>query len=172
MSEKFSPKSPAWAKAYGGSENDMIQMVKKISNDEYILIGETRSFGAGIYDFWIVKINSNGDILWSKTYGGTDGDYPSSIVNTSDGGYVITGYTESFGAGNYDSLIIKLNSDGNLSWAKTYGGSDDDQINSIIQTSDGGFIAAGITNSSFHKNLKILNTKLMMEIPGQTGMGP
>ena len=147
MSEKFSPKSPAWAKAYGGSENDMIQMVKKISNDEYILIGETRSFGAGIYDFWIVKINSNGDILWSKTYGGTDGDYPSSIVNTSDGGYVITGYTESFGAGNYDSLIIKLNSDGNLSWAKTYGGSDDDQINSIIQTSDGGFIAAGYTES-------------------------
>ncbi len=103
------------------------------------------------YDFWVLKLNSNGTVAWQKTYGGTNSDYAydqaNSIPQTADGGYIVAGDTLSFGAGAADFWVLKLNSNGTVAWQKTYGGTKVDYANSIQQTADGGYIVAGYTNS-------------------------
>jgi hypothetical protein len=87
------------------------------------------------------------DIQWTRTYGGFGNDAPSSIEQTTDGGFIISGLTYSYGAGQDDAYIIKTDPEGYVEWMKTYGGSDKDWIQSIKQTEDGGYIAAGVTYS-------------------------
>ena len=89
----------------------------------------------------------SGQIRWIKTYGGSDLDYGYSVQQTLDGGYIIAGVTGSFGAGEADVYLIKTDAYGNVEWTKTYGGSDDDWGRSVQQTSDGGYIIAGGTES-------------------------
>jgi triacylglycerol esterase/lipase EstA (alpha/beta hydrolase family) len=137
-----------WAKTYGGTQYEAGSYVYQISDGGCIVSGRTKSFGAGGEDVFILKLNSSGNIQWAKTFGGTSDDGGDSILKTSDGGFIVIGWTYSFGAGGEDSLIIKLDSNGNLSWAKTYGGSSDEECwESISQTSDGGFVVAGYTDS-------------------------
>ena len=85
---------------------------------------------------------------WIKTYGGTGSEYMYAIQPTSDGGYIVAGETSSFGAGNSDAWLLKLNADGVIEWQKAYGGTGSEYMYSIQQTSDGGYIVAGETNSS------------------------
>ncbi len=85
-------------------------------------------------------------VTFARTYGGTDIDIASSVQQTSDGGYIVAGFTDSFGAGG-DIFLIKTDANGNVQWAKTYGGTDDDMVFSVQQTSDGGYIVAGGTSS-------------------------
>jgi Fe-S cluster assembly scaffold protein SufB len=94
-----------------------------------------------------ITINTAAGNTWAKVFGGTNDDIATSIQQTSDGGYIVGGYTISFGAGSSDFLVIKLGSDGSLSWAKTFGGTNDDWATSIQQTSDGGYIVGGTTYS-------------------------
>ncbi|HOQ40376.1 MAG TPA: hypothetical protein PK561_08220, partial [Fervidobacterium sp.] len=91
--------------------------------------------------------NSDGSLAWEKTFGGSGEDQAASIQQTTDGGYIVAGYTYSFGVGNSDIYVLKLNSDGSLAWEKTFGGSGEDYTYSIQQTTDGGYIVAGWTNS-------------------------
>jgi uncharacterized delta-60 repeat protein len=137
----------AWQKTYGGTDNDYAHSIQQTSDGGYIVAGDTYSFVAGSYDFWVLKLNSDGTVVWQKTYGGTDNDYAHSIQQTSDGGYIVAGYTWSFGAGSYDFWVLKLNSDGTVAWQKTYGGTEGDLARSIQQTTDGGYIVAGGTDS-------------------------
>jgi len=139
--------SNVWLKTFGGINDDFINSIQQTSDGGYIIGGSTNSFGAGNLDAFIVKLDSSGNISWSKTIGGTNVDYINSIQQTSDGGYIIGGYTYSFGAGNEDVLIVKLDSSGNISWSKTIGGTSIDEINFVKQTSDGGYIIVGVTNS-------------------------
>ena len=136
-----------WSKTYGGTGTDWGRSVQQTSDGGYIIAGWTTSFGAGMEDVYLIKTNSQGNTLWTKTYGGTNGDWGSSVQQTSDGGYIIAGYTESFGAGNRDVYLIKTNSQGDTLWTKTYGGTGLDGGSSIQQTSDGGYIIAGSTHS-------------------------
>jgi uncharacterized delta-60 repeat protein len=137
-----------WTKTFGGSLQDSIYApVQQTSDEGYILAGVTYSFGAGASDLWVVKLNSMGEIDWQKVYGGTSYDRAYSIRQTNDGGYIVAGETSSFGAGNYDCWILKLSATGTIEWQKTYGGSQEDYAMSIEQTSDGGFIALGVTSS-------------------------
>jgi hypothetical protein len=109
--------------------------------------GGTVSFGAGSVDFLLIKTDANGNIIWAKTYGGTYGDYAYSVQQTSDGGYIVAGYTDSFGAGSGDIFLIKTDANGNIIWAKTYGGGKYEEAYSVQQASDGGYIVAGATYS-------------------------
>ncbi len=91
-------------------------------------------------------MDGSGSVSWAKTIGGTGSDIGYSIAQTSDGGYVIGGRTDSYGAGGYDFYVVKLDGSGNLSWTKTIGGTGSDVGNSIVQTSDGGYVIGGIQN--------------------------
>jgi hypothetical protein len=136
-----------FAKTYRGPDNDHASSVQQTSDGGYIVAGRTNSFGAGNYDAFLVKTDANGNLEWAKTYGGTSADFAYSVQQTSDGGYILTGYTESFGAGGRDIFLIKTDANGNLEWAKTYGGTAWDEARSVQQTSDGGYIVAGYTRS-------------------------
>jgi PKD repeat protein len=91
---------------------------------------------------------SSAPTTWAKTFGGTSADEAFSVQQTSDAGYIVAGYTSSFGAGNKDAWILKLDSSGIKTWEKVLGGSTDDIAYSIHQTSDGGYVIAGVTGGS------------------------
>ena len=136
-----------WQKTFGGTGYDYVESITQTQDGGYIVAGETTSFGAGNYDFWIIKLNENGVITWQKTYGGTGYDYASSIRQTQDGGYIVAGSTQSFGADNDDLWLIKLDNTGAIAWEKTYGGRGNDGIYFVNQVQDGTIIAAGGTDS-------------------------
>ena len=136
-----------WNKTFGGTGTDGLVSVQQTSNGDYILAGCTDSYGAGGFDFWLVKTDFNGNKQWNKTYGGTNRDEADSVQQTSDGGYILTGKTSSYGAGLSDFWLVKTDSDGNKEWDKTYGGTNSDEADSVQQTSDGGYILAGLTTS-------------------------
>jgi uncharacterized delta-60 repeat protein len=136
-----------WAKTYGGTDDDKAYSVQQTSDGGYIVAGTTWSFGAGSLDIFLIKTDANGNIIWAKTYGGTNYDDAYSVQQTSDGGYIVAGYTGSFGAGSGDIFLIKTDASGNVQWAKTYGGTDWEEAHSVQQTSDGGYIVAGRTYS-------------------------
>jgi len=136
-----------WTKIYGGVNWDRGQSVQQTNDNGYIIAGYTASFGAGSYDVYLIKTNSNGDTLWTKTFGGIQDDAGKSVQSTSDAGYIIGGYTYSFGAGNYDVYLIKTNSNGDTLWTKTFGGIESDNGYFVRQTSDGGYITTGVNSS-------------------------
>jgi len=136
-----------WNRTYGGTGTDIAICLVETSDGGYALVGYTESFGAGSNDFWFVKTDEAGNMQWNRTYGGTKGDYAFSLVETSDGGYTIAGYTRSYGAGRDDFWLIKVDSSGNAEWNQTYGGWDDDGTIFLVQTSDGGYALAGMTES-------------------------
>jgi len=138
-----------WTRTYGGSDYDYGRSVAQTSDGGYIVAGYTGSFGAGSRDVYLVKTDAVGDTIWTRTYGGSDNDYGNSVAQTSDGGYIVAGGTESFGAGSYDIYLVKTDGLGDTIWTRTYGGSDDDYGLSVAQTSDGGYIVAGVYDYNF-----------------------
>jgi uncharacterized delta-60 repeat protein len=138
-----------WDKTYGGSSHDEAYSIQQTTDGGYVVAGETSSKGAGEADFWVIKLDPNGDIIWDKTYGGSSHDQAGSIQQTTDGGYVVAGETFSKGAGEADFWVIKLDPNGDIIWDKTYGGSSRDRASSIQQTTDGGYVVAGAGNSDF-----------------------
>jgi len=139
--------SVEWQKTYGGSENESAHAFQQTIDGGYIVAGQTDSFGAGLLDFWILKLSSEGDIEWNKAYGGSSVDVAYSIQKTLDGGYIVAGVTESFGAGYNDFWILKLNALGDFEWQKTYGEHQKEEASFILQINDGGYIVAGSTDT-------------------------
>lgn len=150
-----------WQKSMGGSKGEGAMDIKQTSDDGYIIAALSNSNDGdlttnhGNNDFWIIKTDSNGNIQWQKSLGGSKSDIPHSIQQTSDGGYIVAGSTEDAvdgditeSYGKRDSWIVKLNSNGNIQWQKTMGGIGDDHVQSIRQTSDGGYITAGGSTQS------------------------
>jgi hypothetical protein len=132
-----------WTRTFGGANYDEGYWVQQTTDGGYIVTGYTASFGAGSYDVYLIRTNSGGDTLWTKTYGGTGVDEGESVQQTTDGGYIIAGTTYSFGAGSYDIYLIKTDSSGDTLWTKTYGGTLEDDAWSAQQTADSGYIVTG-----------------------------
>ncbi|PKL31802.1 hypothetical protein CVV43_01595 [Candidatus Saccharibacteria bacterium HGW-Saccharibacteria-1] len=137
----------SWSRAFGGANFDYGNAITQISDGGYIITGRTNSFGSGDYDMFIAKYSNEGNLSWSKTWGGTGYDDGTSIIQSSDGGYTVAGTTTSFGAGSNDMFISKYSADGNLLWNKTWGGASYENGKAITQTSDGGYVVTGSTYS-------------------------
>ena len=135
-----------WQKAYGGAGEDQASAIEQTPNGGYIMAGFTNSFGADGFDYWVLRLDASGGVVWQKTYGGTGDDKASSIQWTSDGGYVVAGSTTSFGAGGSDAWVLRVDTNGISVWQNTYGRAGDDTASSVRQTSDGGYIVAGSTS--------------------------
>ncbi|HPT54901.1 MAG TPA: delta-60 repeat domain-containing protein, partial [Fervidobacterium sp.] len=103
-----------WQKTFGGNGEDQATSIQQTTDGGYIVAGGTTSFGAGNYDVYVLKLNSDGSLAWQKTSGGNGGDWALSIQQTTDEGYIVAGYTNSFGSGDYDVYILKLDSNGEL----------------------------------------------------------
>jgi len=151
-----------WKKTFGGSDGDYGNSITTTTDGGYVLTGETRSndgdftgMNKGLRDIFVMKLNSNGNTVWKKTFGGSRDDWGNSITTTTDGGYVLTGWTTSsndgdfigMNKGQFDIFVIKLNSNGETVWKKTFGGSRDDYGKSITTTNDGGYVLTGHTTS-------------------------
>lgn len=134
-----------WTRTYGGPDDDWGFSVQLTNDGGYVIAGMTQSFGEGGCDVYLLRTDSLGDTVWTRTYGGADDDWGFSVRTTLDGGYVVSGWTESFGAGRHDALLVKIDSRGNEQWRKTYGGSREEWGFSVEQTMEGGYIVAGYT---------------------------
>jgi hypothetical protein len=140
-----------WRKNYGGTDHDWGYSVDQTSDGGYIITGGSYSFTHGQCDFLVYKLDSNGNKQWRKNYGGVNCDRATYIEQTSDGGYIVGGRTRTFTHKDCkDFLVYKLDSNGNKQWRKNYGGSWGDAGFTIHQTTDGGYIFAGMTRSFVH----------------------
>jgi hypothetical protein len=116
-----------WMQIYGGNESEWASSVQQT-------------------DFWLVKTDENGNEEWNQTYGGSNSDNANSVQQTTDGGYIVAGHISSW-VSDDDFWLIKTDENGNVEWDQTYGGYDSDNANSVQQTTDGGYIVAGFTES-------------------------
>ncbi len=146
-----------WEKTYGGTNGEYWLKILSTLSNNYFLLGSSNSSDGDItydpyhesVDFWIIKIDSNGVLLWDKIVGGTGGDWLTTGITTTDGGVVAIGYTNSEDGdisvhyGMYDMWMVKLNSSGNIEWDFTLGNNYMDYPDAIIQTTDGGFLVGG-----------------------------
>ena len=133
----------SWSRTYGGEENDVMSCAVQTTDGGYAIVGGALSYGAGGIDFYLVKTDSAGNMIWNKTYGGAGSEIPYSVVQTNDGGYALTGYTTSFGHSIADGYLVKTDAAGNMMWNKTYGGENTDVLRSIVQATDGGYLMVG-----------------------------
>ena len=136
-----------WAKTYGGPNTEWADDAFQMPDGGFIISGTTNSYGTGGFDAYLIRIDINGDTLWTKTYGGPEDDWTASANITSDNGLLITGATSSFGNGQEDIFLLRTDHNGDTLWIRTYGGSGTDWALSAYQISGGGFIVIGRTNS-------------------------
>lgn len=150
-----------WQKSLGGENDDIPDAVKQTSDGGYIVVGKTRSKSGdvtgtkgGSVDVWIVKLTSSGQVSWKRCYGGTNDEGGTAVIQTSDGGYVFSAYVYSkdgdvVGAHKYttDMWVVKLDGAGNIGWQKCLGGIGADSGEDIKETSDGGFIVVGASQT-------------------------
>jgi hypothetical protein len=136
-----------WTHRYGRVARDEAYCVQQTDDGGYVLTGIGQATITDRFDFYVVKTDSQGDTLWTRTYGGSDNDYAESVLQTLNGGYVIAGFTRSFGAGGLDIYLVKTDSQGDTLWTHTYGGTYEEAGYSIEQTADGNYIVVGETFS-------------------------
>jgi len=139
-----------WNQTFGGSGIDRAYSVIQLADNGFVLVGATTSYGAGDSDAWILKTDAEGILQWNHTYGGTFHDSAYSGIPTTDGGFLIAGNTKAIGdrpREDLDLWMVKINASGGQQWDQTYGGEQDDEAWSVIQTIDGGFALAGRTRS-------------------------
>lgn len=160
----YSQPTIQWQKCLGGSGNDQASSIQQTTDGGYIVAGSSNSIDGDITgnigstnnsNCWIVKITNIGEIEWQKALGGSGADTANSIQQTADGGYILAGNSDSNDVdvtGNHggfsDYWVVKLGENGGIEWQKTLGGTGNDQAFSIQQTTDGGYVVAGFSESN------------------------
>jgi hypothetical protein len=148
-----------WDKTIGGDNQDYLRFIKQTTDGGYMLIGTSNSDisgektqnSKGDFDYWVVKLNKQQNVVWDKTIGGNSADFFSSAQETNDGGFILAGYSYSGKSsdktensrGDFDYWVVKISSSGKIEWDKTIGGNYDDLLTSVVQTADGGYILGG-----------------------------
>ena len=173
-------------KNYGGTQDERGYAVQQTSDGGYVIVGSSTSYGSGGADLWVLKLDGEGEFMWSKTYGGQGNDIGKDIIQTSDGGYIITGYTKSYSSGGDSDLwLIKTNANGesclysdggtcsesSSKWVKIFGTSGNDYGNSVQETSEGDFIVTGKSGripSIFVVRTNSLGEKIWENLYGNT----
>jgi hypothetical protein len=165
-----------WSKTIGGSQNDYGMSIIATSDGNFVIAGYSASNDAdipgnvGLHDFFISKIDPQGNKIWNKNYGFSSHDHAHKIIQTRDGGYFVTGFAEyegidgaggtgnngagheighrnvKHGSGEY--LGIKLDSEGNFNWYRYFGGTQNDRVNDVVEANDGGFVMVGYSEST------------------------
>lgn len=148
--------SVAWEKSIGISGFDFAFVTSTISDGNFLLTGFTSGKGSGGLDAYVLKINQQGDTLWTSTLGGSGDDRAYRAIETKDKHYVVIGQTTSWGKGSIDGLLYKLDASGKLLWQKTLGSELLDRTFSVTELSNGDFIVAGNTNANYPENSDIL----------------
>ena len=157
-----------WQKTIGGSDNDNLRAMIETTGGGYLLggtsdsniSGEKNENSRGLSDYWILRLDTSGNILWQKTYGGSDNETLYTLLQTTDGGFILGGFSfsnisgekteDAYGFGDFWAL--KLDSSGSIEWQKTIGGSGQDGITSIVETDDGGYVLVGDSASPISGN--------------------
>jgi phosphodiesterase/alkaline phosphatase D-like protein len=142
-----------WVYTYGGAKADEANAIALTADGGFLVAGDTASFGAGGTDGWLFKLDSSGNLLWQRTYGGSGADTLKAVQATADGGSIVAGFTSSFGAGQGDVWVLRLDAAGNVVWQATYGGAGIEGDLAVpgcglLQTADGGF-AVMVSSFSF-----------------------
>src|SRR5690606_6395457 len=149
-----------WNQYYGGTNNDRAFDIVQTPDGGYIMVGNSESEdfditnALGSYDYWVVKIDAEGNLQWQQNYGGSSIEIAYSITKTNDGNYLVLGDTRSTDQqvtnpkGNADAWLIKINESGDLLWQKSYGGSQFDTGRSIIENPEGNLIVFGSSRSN------------------------
>jgi len=162
-STSLSYNSVIWDKEFSGSTYDILAATIETNDNGFLLVGASNSNigndktenSKGDYDYWIIKTDNLGNIVWQKTIGGSGTDEPKTALQTADGGYLIAGSSNSNGSGDktenskggFDYWIVKLDSNGTILWNKTIGGNQDDLFTKMIATNDGGYLLLGSSKS-------------------------
>jgi hypothetical protein len=152
-----------WQNTIGGNNEESLQSVIQTTDGGYLLggyswsgiSGDKTEANQGTWDYWVVKQDGSGNILWQNTIGGNDADQLQSVIQTTDGGYLLGGYSGSDISGDkteanqglYDYWVVKLDVTGNIEWQNTIGGYKEDDLHSVIQTTDGGYLLGGYSES-------------------------
>jgi len=135
-----------WSYNYGGQGAEWGEAVVVTLDSAYAVGGYTNSFGAGGFDFYLVRTNNTGVPLWTKTYGGSDWERAHDMIQLPDSGFVLVGETYSYGNGNMDVYIVRTDKNGDTLWTKTYGGTEDDYANAVLLDGDSLVVVGGTTS--------------------------
>ena len=180
-----------WRHFFGGTNNDRAYGVVNSFDGGYIMSGFSESDDTdisntkGSYDFWLVKLDANGNLVWERSFGGSGIDVSYDIERTDDNAYVVVGHSFSMDKditsnhGESDVWLIKIDEQGELLWERTFGGSAFDSANSVKQTADGGFLIAGnsrssdqdVTNNNGENDIWVVKTDFEGILEWQTAVG-
>jgi hypothetical protein len=136
-----------WSRIYGGIQTDYLYSIHQTKDGGYIMGGETNSFGAGEWDFYIVKVDGEGNLKWDKVYGGLKSDYGRFALPANDGGYLLGGNSFGYGQGDMDFCLLKLDENGVLEWSKSYGELMTEYMLDMIPAGPDGYLISGYSNS-------------------------
>jgi hypothetical protein len=136
-----------WSRTLGGSTWDYATSIQETPDGGYVLVGSTNSFGMGDQDILLVRMDAQGGVLWSSTFGGPANERAEGVLIAPEGDIIVFGTTDSYGAGSGDFYLVKADVNGKEIWSRTYGGTEDEIAGSVERTRDGGFILVGTTRS-------------------------
>lgn len=142
------PPDTLWTICFGGSGDDYAYAIQQTADGNFAFFGRTSSWGAGMEDFWALKMDDLGNAQWSHTYGGSERNLGFDGQQTADGGYVLVGQIGDYPSA--DAWLVKTDAGGNQTWAASYNYSSHDHAESVWQNTDGGYIMNGNHNGMYY----------------------